>query len=151
MTIVKKNEIDTLCEEFGITNYTINDDGTIDVDGHVDLSYKGLTTIPLQFGKVSMDFDCSGNKLTSLEGCPKELGYGQDFNCSYNQLTSLKGCPISVCRSFKFDGNPISKESIWELDSSEFYNPVFDHPGWYKYYYKLTELEWIEAKRNFIQ
>ncbi len=34
------------------------------------------------------------NKLTSLEGAPKEVG--GDFVCSKNKLTSLEGAPKEV-------------------------------------------------------
>ena len=47
---------------------------------------------------IKGDFSCSYNQLTSLEGCPKEVGGG--FDCSVNQLTSLKGCPKEVGGDF---------------------------------------------------
>lgn len=53
---MNKEDIDTICKKFGIKNYTINEDSTIDVDGNVDLRNKGLTKIPLKFGKVSGKF-----------------------------------------------------------------------------------------------
>ena len=54
--------------------YTINDDGSIDVEGDVDLSREKLTKIPFSFGKVSGDFYCYDNQLTSLEGAPNSVG-----------------------------------------------------------------------------
>jgi len=86
-------DIDTICKKYFIENYTINSDGTVDVDGNVYLSDIKLTKLPLKFSKVSGYFDCSDNKLTSLEGSPHSVG---DFNCNNNKLTSLKGCPQSV-------------------------------------------------------
>ena len=68
--------------------YTINADGSIDVQGNVYLSDKELTELPLTFGKVSGDFSCSYNQLTSLEGAPKEVG--GDFNCSDNKAKFTK-------------------------------------------------------------
>jgi len=47
--------------------YTINDDGSIDVDGEVDLSRKKLTKIPFKFRNVSGGFYCNNNQLTSLK------------------------------------------------------------------------------------
>jgi hypothetical protein len=38
-----KEDIDSICERYGIENYTINEDGTIDVDGCINLTHKGLT------------------------------------------------------------------------------------------------------------
>ena len=92
-----EQEIIEICKEYNIENYTINSDGSIDVDGDVWLTYYNLTKLPLKFTKVSGDFRCNDNQLTSLEGSPKEVG--GDFYCYNNQLTSLVGCPII------FDGN----------------------------------------------
>ena len=81
-------------EKFGIENYTINNDGTIDVDGDVSLYNRGLTKIPFKFGKVTGYFTCSNNKLSSLVGCPEEVS--KHFDCSYNQLEDLIGGPQEV-------------------------------------------------------
>jgi hypothetical protein len=76
------DDIDSICSEYKITNYTINEDGTIDVNGDVNLSYKGLTELPLEFRNVTGNFSCHSNLLTSLEGCPKSVG--GDFYCDNN-------------------------------------------------------------------
>ena len=91
-------DIDSICREYGIRNYTVNPDGTVDVDGDVDLTHKNLTRLPLKFGKVSGDFDCKYNQLTTLEGCPTEVG--GDFYCYGNKLTTLKGGPKRVGGGF---------------------------------------------------
>jgi hypothetical protein len=120
-----ENSIHKLCKEYEITDYIINDDGSIDVDRGVDLSYRSLTKLPLKFRNVSGDFYCSDNELTSLEGCPRSVGgdfwcfgneltslegspssVGGDFWCFDNKLTSLEGCPSSVGGSFYCSGNP---------------------------------------------
>ena len=81
-------------EEFGIENYTINSDGTIDVDGDVNLHRRDLCKLPFKFGKISGYFTCSDNNLTKLEGCPKEVG--NYFDCNNNQLKDLIGGPQEV-------------------------------------------------------
>ena len=86
--------------------YTINDDGSIDVDGEVDLRRKKLTKIPFNFGKVSGNFFCGNNQLTSLEGAPNTVG--GYFECSNNQLTSLDGAPNTVGGSFYCYGNKLT-------------------------------------------
>jgi hypothetical protein len=63
--------IEDICDEYNITNYTINPDGTIDVEGNVDLRAKKLTKLPLKFGRVIGSFYCDNNQLISLEGSPK--------------------------------------------------------------------------------
>ena len=55
--------------------------GKVNVDSNVELSGKELTSIPVQFGYVTGWFDCSDNNLTSLKGCPVEVG--DWFACSY--------------------------------------------------------------------
>ena len=89
-----KEDIESICKKYGIKNYTINEDGTIDVDGDVRLYNKVLNRLPLKFGKVSGNFYCGNNELKSLEGSPREVG--GDFFCHSNQLTSLEGSPRSV-------------------------------------------------------
>ena len=86
--------ISLICKKYKITNYTINSDGSIDVNGDVDLSEKGLTELPLVFNRVNGYFNCSYNKLTTLEGCPKWIGGW--FSCHDNQLTSLEFSPDYV-------------------------------------------------------
>ena len=96
-------DIDAICKKYGITNYTINPDGTVDVDDLVDLFSRGLTKLPLKFGRVTGNFNCNHNQLTTLEGCPKEVG--GNFNCNHNQLTTLEGCPKEVGDSFYCNDN----------------------------------------------
>ena len=79
------------CEKY-LQNYNINSDGTIDVNGYVFLMYKlgNMKKLPVKFGKVSGDFSCYRNSLTTLEGCPKFVG--GDFDCRKNNLMTLEGC-----------------------------------------------------------
>jgi hypothetical protein len=83
------------CEKY-LENYTINPDGTIDVNGDVKLSSRlgFMTQLPVKFGKVSGDFICNVNKLTTLEGCPNYVE--GDFRCEINDITSLEHCPKYV-------------------------------------------------------
>ncbi len=45
--------IDEICKKYNITNYTINKDGTIDVNNYVDLENKKLKKLPLNFNKIN--------------------------------------------------------------------------------------------------
>ena len=124
--------IHEICKKYNIKNYTINSDGSIDVDGNVYLSYLNLTKLPIKFRNIDGNFYCNNNNLTSLEGSPNSVG--NYFSCSYNNLTSLEGGPTHVggvfyCRNNKITSlegfpsnigysficydNPISK--IWIL------------------------------------
>jgi hypothetical protein len=100
-------EIRDICTEYRIwKKHSIHEDGTVDVDGNVDLSGKNLKELPLKFGKVSGNFFCNTNQLTSLEGCPTTVG--KDFSCDNNKLTSLKGCPTTVGGYFWCDNNQLT-------------------------------------------
>ena len=72
--------------------------------GDVWLSNKGLSKLP-DLSKVIVrgNFNCSDNKLTSLEGAPREVR--RTFRCDYNRLTSLKGAPKKVGGSFACNYN----------------------------------------------
>lgn len=110
-------------DEYGVKNYTINDDYTIDVNGYVNLVGRDLTEIPeyIQFGVVIGDFNCYNNQLTSLKGCPKEVRLG-NFLCHHNQLTSLEGAPKEVGRFFQCSFNQLtSLEGAPENVGGSFY------------------------------
>ena len=86
-------EIERICKKYNIRNYTI-DDGLVNVDGDVYLSYNKLTELPVNFGRVSGHFNCEDNNLTTLKGSPLYVsGY---FSCSHNNLTNLKFSPVEV-------------------------------------------------------
>jgi hypothetical protein len=100
-----EQEIKDLCSEYDITDYQIRDDGSIDVDGGVDLSWGklgDLKQLPLTFNEV-VYFGCVSNNLTTLEGVPKKVG--SNFWCNYNKLTSLEHSPKIVGDDFRCGGN----------------------------------------------
>ena len=86
--------------------YTINEDGSIDVDGNVELGHRNLTKIPFKFRHIHGSFYCYNNRLTSLEGAP--INVGGVFDCGYNELTSLDGAPINVGGNFYCSNNQLT-------------------------------------------
>ena len=135
-------EIEEICRKYGIKNYTINEDGSIDVDGNVNLMGKGLTELPLTFNRVNGYFHCSHNYLTTLEGSPKHVnGY---FNCSSNELTSLEHGPEYVDRDFNCRNNRLTSLEYSPLEVGKEFN-CSDNP-------KLTSLEGSPKKvwGNFV-
>jgi hypothetical protein len=100
------SEIDSICKKWGIENYTINPDGTVDVKGSVNLICRGLKELPLKFGRVSGGFYCDRNQLTGLEGAPKKVD--GDFYCNNNQLTTLEGAPKKVGGRFYCSNNKLT-------------------------------------------
>ena len=101
-----KEGIEAILRELDIQDYVIQDDGTVDVPGTVDISFMDLEKIPLFFGHVRGDFNCSNNKLTSLAGAPHSVGIS--FFCHNNLLTSLEHAPHQIGKSFICKGNRLS-------------------------------------------
>lgn len=86
--------------------HTIHEDGSISVDGDVNLYRSGLTEIPFNFRHVSGNFYCNYNQLTSLKGSPTNVeGF---FNCAENKLTSLEGSPTNVGGDFTCRDNQLT-------------------------------------------
>lgn len=147
----EKKDIENWLEKMDIHIYEIMDDpvyGCVVNSGSINLSNKGLKSIPVKFNKVygyfdcshnelksldfapiqllgiEKDFDCSYNQLKNLKGAPKELK--RDFNCSHNKLISLKGCPEEIGRHFTCSNNqltsllgcPKSLSGIWDLSNN---------------------------------
>ena len=69
-------KIKYLCKKYGIKNYIINPDGSIDVDGDVYLNNERLVRLPLTFNIVSGSFYCYNNELTTLKGSPRRATRG---------------------------------------------------------------------------
>ena len=97
-------EIKEACEQYGIKNYVVNDDLTIDVDGPVYIINTGISKLPFKFNIVKGEFVCHHNRLTTLEGSPKQVINGA-FHCEYNRLENLKGSPKSVDYMFNCSNN----------------------------------------------
>ena len=70
----------------------------IDYDSTVNWKSKNLTRIPVRFRSVTGYFNCSHNRLTTLEHAPGRVG--GDFYCYNNHLTTLAGAPGRVGRDF---------------------------------------------------
>lgn len=113
-----EKDIRAWLDRYEVENYTIN--GTkVDVVGDVNLSFKKLERIEVDFNSVSGNFYCSSNKLLSLVGCPKTVG--GHFSCSFNPLKNLKGAPQFVTGDFLCNTTEIaSLEGAPELISGKF-------------------------------
>lgn len=116
----EKDRIDSICKTYSIYDYTINSNGTIEVDGDVNMANSELFDLPLKFGKVSGNFTCCFNALTTLDGAPHTIGgtfncynnddlltlvggpskVGSEFNCSSCGLSNLIGAPSIISSNF---------------------------------------------------
>jgi hypothetical protein len=94
--------------KFTMGDWKYNQDtGLVDVSGSFNCSGKGLKDfLGIRFGKVSRNFDCYRNQLTTLEGSPSRVGGG--FYCSNNQLTTLEGSPSRVGGYFWCNNNQLT-------------------------------------------
>ena len=117
----KYQKINKICSDYFIENYTINSDGSIDVDGDVYLSSDyNLYKLPLKFNIVTGDFKCDDCQLISLEGGPIEVG--GKYNCSRNKLTTLEGAPQKVGRWFNCSNNELVSLEGGPIEVGEFYD-----------------------------
>ena len=120
-----ESEVAEICKKWGISNWSL-ERGLVNV-GNVNLRDRGLTELPIKFGVVTGYFDCGGNKLNSLEGCP--LRVGGSFYCDSNNLTSLEFCPKYVGGDFYCGGNNIREFTGIKYIEGELYcygNPIFN-------------------------
>lgn len=103
-----EQEVDKICREYGLVNYSINSDLSVDVDYdytlYNELSFK---IAPIKFNKITGSFAISQFGLKSLENHPRYVGGYYDI--SYNKLTSLEGFPIEVGRDIDVSENELTR------------------------------------------
>lgn len=154
-----KDEIEKWLVSQRIRNYTINNDLTVDINGHVSLNYKNLKFIPIQFGIVTGDFSCSYNNLKNLEGSPFHVK--GDFLGFRNKLINIRGCSKIIDGEFDICNNNIIDLKYFPDLTGNFYfqnNPIAlfldyredpeDVFTWIKY---LNEYDVIYGNKIFIE
>lgn len=72
----------------------------VNVTCNVWLNDLGLEKLPIKFGKVGGDFDCSNNNLTSLEGAPYRVGC--EFYCNDNKKKFTEDYVKKVCKVYGY-------------------------------------------------
>lgn len=142
---LNEQEIEDWLLTHDIYKYKINNDGTVDIDGDVNLFNKQINIIPIKFGLVSGNFLLTNNNLESLKGCPNivqgnfkcisnkiktlegsPIEVGGNYSCSFNsELESTYGMPLEIGKDFKCFGNPKLKE----LDSVSNIGGYIIHSG----------------------
>jgi len=151
-------DINSICKEYSIMDYTVNKDGYVDVDGNVNLYRKRLTELPLKFGKVTGYFTCSFNRLTSLEGSPYWVG--KDFNCTGNLLKTLESGPKVVIGDYlcysnnliNFKGFPEDHDGVIFFNNNPVYKLIEKIPNnkKSKFIYWCNEFDAINDEGNVI-
>ena len=95
-----------LKEAFDNVKKTKLPDGSWHIHGSLIIDHCGLTSLKdLNVSIIDGEFDCSRNKLTSLEGAPKKVTV---LYCKYNELTDLNGCPESIKQSVSISSNKLT-------------------------------------------
>lgn len=84
-----RKKITSWLDKMGVSNYTINSDLTVDVDGYLDLSNKGLEEIPVNFANIKGDIDLRNNKLKTFLFIPKGT-----LKLENNPCTKIYGTPF---------------------------------------------------------
>jgi hypothetical protein len=125
-------------------------DGKVNVEGSFSCSAQNLSDFKgIRFGRVSKDFFCRENNLTTLDGSPESVGgdfycygnnlttldgspetIGEDFYCYRNNLTTLEGAPGTVGGSFYCENNDLTTlEGAPETIGGRFYSDSIDIPA----------------------
>ena len=126
----EKADIIKWLKKYNINNFNLIPDieygFVVDVHSDVNLCDKNLKHILVKFNNVNGSFDCSNNKLTSLEFCPSTVN--GNFYCHYNKLTRLEFCPKIINGNFYYDGNKLIGVDMGKLyDYKEIYKIHTEH------------------------
>lgn len=89
--------------DHGITRYSFNQNGEVDVDGDVHVLRESETELPVKFGTINGDFMCSASEYTSLKNTPHTVR--GDFFFNHAQLSSVAGGPQTVENTLCYSGN----------------------------------------------
>lgn len=103
--LTKECEIKLWLDCMGIVDYTIEPNLVVNVASSVHLTHKKLNFLPIQFGEIKGEFNCSFNELKTLKGSP--FFVKNNFTCSNNQLTTLKYSPKIVNAHYDCSRNKI--------------------------------------------
>jgi hypothetical protein len=100
--------LDQYLKKMKISNYTINDDLSVDVDGDVSISGQLFKKIPCKFGQVTGSFSWIGGQLTVADNLPDRVD--GDLDISHNEIASITKLP-EITGSIRLNGNLIAS---WE-------------------------------------
>jgi hypothetical protein len=116
-----KKSIQNWLYNMGISDYTIHDNLTVDVNTNVYLASTNITHFPFKFNHIYGDFICCNNQLKSLKNAPTQV-FGM-FDCANNELTSLDFCPQKV-EVLDCSFNPLQLEKFVQIELDFFVHYV---------------------------
>ncbi len=137
----KDLELDKELKRFKITDYILNEDGSIDCNQNISIPSNFYNMIKINFNKVNGFFNIYDNSLTTLKNCPKyidrwfdcslngltTLEYGPEYvggnyNCSHNKLITLKGCIEEVYGNFDCANNLLTNLEFCPMEVDGHFN-----------------------------
>ena len=101
--IKDKKFIQEWLDYYEIKNYTIQDDGTVDVDGNVYIHGRKLTDIMVKFGKVTGDFIIIKTELSNMNNLPTDCPH---IVLDDNNIRTIKNIPYN-CWDLSLNDNKI--------------------------------------------
>lgn len=90
-------------DDHEVTNYTINQDNTVDVAGNLILNGLRFKKLPVTFNKVDGNIYLASSLLESLEGLPSVV-HG-DLHLNATKLRTTKGMPSQINGSLDISGS----------------------------------------------
>lgn len=116
LTNTQLNDIHEFCMNYNISKYTLNPDGSIDVDGDVEFVSlpNNMKHFPFEFNTVKGDFKIIDSGITSMINFPKVVM--GNVEVLHNELTSLEGCPQLINGDFDFSNNKVSSFRVGDYD-----------------------------------
>ena len=101
--LTSESEIRDFLSKFNISNFTVNGDGSVDVQGSIYLDNLKAKQLPVQFGKVDGDFVCNGGELVTLKGSPRYVN--GNYYVHHNRLKDFQYSPEEVTGNVSYDNN----------------------------------------------
>lgn len=151
-TVVIERSFEEWIDFLKIKNYFITENKAgekiVNVDGNVDLSDKDLEEIPIKFGIVRGNFDCSNNlMLRSLKNCPR-IVMG-NFDCSRNAIDDLNLLPDIIGGDLNCSLNPAIKSHRFDncdvhgyIEDDRFSGYKKDFPKFVEFYERVMKVAW---------
>ncbi len=94
-------KIHRFCKKHGVNNYSINPDGSIDIDGGVCFMNFKEEFFPIPFNKVSGFFECVNCNLTTFKNMPREIG--RWLLCSNTPFRTFEHFPLVIKEGLHID------------------------------------------------
>lgn len=97
--------IEEVLDQYNVVDYSINNDGSVNLTKDITFFKKNLDKIPFSVSKAPRILDYSFNNISSLEGSPEEC---DTIFYAMNNISDLKGITITS-RLLSLSNNKIEK------------------------------------------